>query len=107
MALIAGLLLLVAGAAILWLPRPPPESLEDLSPEQRAEYEAHGRQAEEQMRLGAWEGAEADLQRCLSIFDRDIERRGRQDGTSRAPERTLFLMRGVDRSGKNDFRVRI
>ena len=41
-----------------------------------------------------------------SVYDRVLEKRGRQDGTSRAPERILFLMRGVDRSGKNDFRVR-
>ncbi len=42
-----------------------------------------------------------------SVYDRDIEQKNRQDGTSNAPERSLFLMRGVDRSGKNDFRVRI
>ena len=42
-----------------------------------------------------------------SVYDRDIEQKNRQNGTSTTPERSLFLMRGVDRSGKNYFRVRI
>ena len=42
-----------------------------------------------------------------SVYDRDLaEDIFKTTGTVNQNDRTLFLMRGVDRSGKNDFRVR-
>ena len=71
------LLLLSAAAALLaglavswWLVRPPP-SLADLPESERAEFLRLQEAAEEQVVLEQWDGAAADLQRCLSIFDRD------------------------------------
>ena len=49
----------------------PPRSLADLPAPQRAEFRRLHRQALEELRLEQWEGANADLVRCLSIFDRD------------------------------------
>ena len=42
-----------------------------------------------------------------SIFDRDLaSRQASEKGLLNHTERTLFLMRGNDLSGKNDFRIR-
>ena len=42
-----------------------------------------------------------------SIFDRDLaSRQASEKGLLDHTERTLFLMRGTDLSGANDFRVR-
>ena len=43
-----------------------------------------------------------------SVFDREIASRlAREKGLVDHAERTLFLMRGEDRSGRNDFRIRL
>lgn len=43
-----------------------------------------------------------------SVFDRDLATQQHQKiGTANHANRTLFLMRGVDRSGRNDFRMRL
>ena len=41
-----------------------------------------------------------------SVYRRDLADRRRTDGPLAMSERTLFLMRGLDRSGENDFRMR-
>jgi hypothetical protein len=42
------------------------------------------------------------------VFDRDVAHQQAIDkGVGDHSERTLFLMRGGDPSGKNDFRVRL
>jgi len=44
-----------------------------------------------------------------SVFDRELARRqaeGKKLAAGHA-ERTLYLMRGIDKSGRNDFRVRL
>jgi hypothetical protein len=41
-----------------------------------------------------------------SLYDRAQAARNPRDGRLSMSERTLFLMRGVDRNGNNDFRVR-
>ena len=44
-----------------------------------------------------------------SVFDRDLARRQVEEKKLSAghAERTLYLMRGGDKSGRNDFRVRL
>lgn len=41
-----------------------------------------------------------------SVYRHDRPTRFQREGVMRMSERTVFLMRGVDRSGENDFRVR-
>ena len=41
-----------------------------------------------------------------SIYHHDMPTRFQRDGVLRMSERTVFLMRGVDRSQQNDFRIR-
>lgn len=68
-------------------------------------YLAHGSKANRSNK--SRRGLTLRFMPATSVYDRDIERQNRQNGTSTAPERSLFLMRGIDRSGNNDFRVRI
>ncbi len=41
-----------------------------------------------------------------SVYHHDEETRFQREGVLEMSNRTIFLMRGVDRSGKNDFRIR-
>jgi len=41
-----------------------------------------------------------------SVYRHDLPTRTANDGPLHMSERTLYLMRGIDRSGENDFRMR-
>ena len=95
-----------------WVSRPLP-SLQDLPAGQRALYSQHIRQAEEQMRQERWEGAKADLEFCLDIYDQDpkvhtylakvhlgLRRQGATTGITEADEDEMveFAIAGLDRA---------
>ena len=68
-------------------------------------YIAHG--SEENKSPHPRRGMTMRMMPTSSVFDRDVAlEMTRQRGGTTLADHSLFLMRGTDQSGKNDFRVR-